>query len=121
MKAGNQLNRRTIVLTNQLNFVMLISMFLLLVTTVITQGITHMVVSIGTLRVAWTLLLSFLNLLIARYGLINLSRLSLIFLPSVVFLLVPTLIGYVQEEDFTYYPYVVIGTSIIPQMLVHST
>jgi Signal transduction histidine kinase regulating C4-dicarboxylate transport system len=76
-------------------------------------------VSIGTLRVAWTLLLSFLNLLIARYGLINLSRLSLIFLPSVVFLLVPTLIGYVQEEDFTYYPYVVIGTSIIPQMLVH--
>jgi len=118
-EAGNQLNRRTIVLTNQLNFVMLISMFLLLVTTVITQGITHMVVSIGTLRVAWTLLLSFLNLLIARYGLINLSRLSLIFLPSVVFLLVPTLIGYVQEEDFTYYPYVVIGTSIIPQMLVH--
>jgi signal transduction histidine kinase len=118
-EAGNQLNRRTIVLTNQLNFVMLISMFLLFVTTIITQGITHMVVSIGTLRVAWTLLLSFLNLLIARYGLINLSRLSLIFLPSVVFLLVPTLIGYVQEEDFTYYPYVVIGTSIIPQMLVH--
>jgi signal transduction histidine kinase len=118
-EAGNQLNRRTIVLTNQLNFVMLISMFLLFVTTIITQGITHMVVSIGTLRVAWTFLLSFLNLLIARYGLINLSRLSLIFLPSVVFLLVPTLIGYVQEEDFTYYPYVVIGTSIIPQMLVH--
>jgi signal transduction histidine kinase len=118
-EAGNQLSRRTIVLANQLNFVMLISMFLLLVTTIVTQGITHMVVSIGTLRVAWTLLLSFLNLLIARYGLINLSRLSLIFLPSIVFLLVPTLIGYVQEEDFTYYPYVVIGTSIIPQMLVH--
>jgi signal transduction histidine kinase len=118
-EAGKQLNRRTIVLVNQLNFVLLISMFLLLVTTIVTQGITDMVVSTGTLRVAWTLLLSLLNLLIARYGLNNLSRLSLIFLPSVVFLLVPTLIGYVQEEDFTYYPYVVIGTSIIPQMLVH--
>ena len=118
-EAGKQLSRRTIVLVNQLNFVLLISMFLLLVTTIVTQGITNMVVSIGTLRVAWTLLLSLLNLLIARYGLTNLSRLSLIFLPSVVFLLVPTLIGYVQEEDFTYYPYVVIGASIIPQMLVH--
>jgi signal transduction histidine kinase len=118
-EAGKKLSRRTIVFANQLNFVMLISMFFLLVTTIVTQGITHMVLSIGTLRVAWTLLLSFLNLLIARYGYNNLSRLSLIFLPSVVFLLVPILIGYVQEEDFTYYPYVVIGTSIIPQMLVH--
>jgi Signal transduction histidine kinase regulating C4-dicarboxylate transport system len=118
-EAGKKLSHRTIVFANQLNFVMLISMFFLLVTTIVTQGINHMVLSIGTLRVAWTLLLSFLNLLIARYGYTNLSRLSLIFLPSVVFLLVPILIGYVQEEDFTYYPYVVIGTSIIPQMLVH--
>jgi signal transduction histidine kinase len=113
------LSRRTIILTNQLNFVMLISMFLLLVTTIITQGLTHMVLSIGTLRVALTMILSFINLLIARYGFNNVSRLSLIFLPSVLFLLAPTMIGYVEEEAFTYYPYVVIGISIIPQMLVH--
>jgi len=46
-EAGKQLSRRTIVLVNQLNFVLLISMFLLLVTTIVTQGITNMVVSIG--------------------------------------------------------------------------
>jgi signal transduction histidine kinase len=29
------------------------------------------------------------------------------------------MIGYVQEEEFTYYPYILIGISIIPQLLVH--
>ena len=118
-EADTQLSRRTIILTNQLNFVMLISMLLLLVTTIVTQGVTHMELSVGTRRIAWTLLLSFLNLVIARFGYYNLSRLSLVFLPSVVFLLVPTFIGFVEEEAFTYYPYIVIGISVIPQMLVH--
>ena len=118
-EGDSQLSRRTVILSNQLNFVLLISMFLLLIYTLIGQRLTHNILSYGTLRVALTLLLSFLNLVIAKYGYTNLSRLSLIFLPSVVFLLGPTLIGYVQEEEFTYYPYVVIGISIIPQLLVH--
>ena len=94
------LGRREIILSNQLNFVMLIFMFLLLVTTIVTQDLTHMVLSVGTLRVAATLLLSFLNLVFARYGYTKLSRLSLIFLPSLVFLLGPTLTGYVEEEGY---------------------
>jgi signal transduction histidine kinase len=114
-----QLSRRTIVLTNQMNFVVFITMLLLLIYTLIGQRLTHNILSYGTLRVALTLILSFLNLVIARYGYTKISRLSLIFLPSIVFLLGPTLIGYVQEEEFTYYPYVVIGISIIPQLLVH--
>jgi signal transduction histidine kinase len=114
-----QLSRKTIVLTNQLNFVLLITMLLLLIYTLIGQRLTHNILSYGTLRVAFTLILSFLNLAMARFGYTKISRLSLIFLPSVVFLLGPTLIGYVQEEEFTYYPYVVVGISIIPQLLVH--
>jgi hypothetical protein len=115
----NQLSRKTIILTNQLNFVMFISMSFLLVITIVTLGLTHMVLSIGTLRIALTLILSLINLLIARYGYTNLSRLSLIFLPSFIFVIAPTLIGYVEEEAFTYYPYVIISISVIPQMLVH--
>ena len=118
-EGDTQLTRRTIVLTNQLNFVLLISMFLLLIYTIVTERLAHSPLSFGTLAVVLTLLLSFLNLVIARYGYNSLSRFSLIFLPSVVFLLGPILIGYVQEEEFTYYPYVVIGISIIPQLLVN--
>jgi signal transduction histidine kinase len=36
-----------------------------------------------------------------------------------VFLLGPTLIGYVEEESYTYYPYVLICVSIIPQLLLY--
>jgi signal transduction histidine kinase len=118
-KEEKQSDRKPIVLCNQLNFVMLITMLFLLIYTLIGQELTNNVLSYGTLRVLFTILLSFLNLVLARYGYTKLSRLSLIFLPSVVFLLGPTMIGYVQEEEFTYYPYVVIGISIIPQLLVH--
>jgi signal transduction histidine kinase len=114
-----QQTRRTVVLTNQLNFVMFVSMFLLLIYTIVTERLADSPLSFGTLSVVLTLLLSFLNLVIAVYGYTYLSRLSLIFLPSVVFLLGPIFIGYVQEEEFTYYPYVVIGISIIPQLLVN--
>lgn len=116
---NRQLSERTIILINQLNFVMFVCMLLLLVTTVVTLLLTNDSISYGTLRVAVLLILTFLNLVIARYGFTQLSRLSLIFLPPVVFLLGPTMIGYVEEESYTYYPYLIICTSIIPQLLLH--
>jgi signal transduction histidine kinase len=116
---NRQLNERTTVLVNQLNFVMFFTMFILLITTVITLLLTNDNMSFGTLRVAVLLIVTFLNLVLARYGFTQLSRLSLIFLPPIVFLMGPTMIGYVEEESYTYYPYLIICASIIPQMLVH--
>jgi signal transduction histidine kinase len=115
----NQLSQRTIVLSNQLNFVMLISMILLLIYTIATLKLTNDTLSTGTLRVAILLIVIFLNLVLARYGFTQLSKLSLIYLPPLVFMIGPTFIGYVEEESYTYYPYLVIGTSIIPQLLLH--
>ncbi len=116
---NRRLSERTIFLTNQLNFVMFISMLILLITTIVTLLLTHDTISLGTLRVAVLLVVTFMNLVLARYGFTQLSRLSLIFLPPVVFLLGPTMIGYVEEESYTYYPYLIICTSIIPQLLLH--
>jgi signal transduction histidine kinase len=115
----SQINQRTIVLSNQLNFAMFISMFLLLVTTIITLLLTNDTVSYGTLRVVILLFVNLINLVLARFGFTQLSKLSLIYFPPVVFLLGPTLIGYVEEESYTYYPYVIICISIIPQLLFH--
>jgi signal transduction histidine kinase len=115
----NQWKLRTIVIGNQLNFIMFISMFLLLLTTVVTLILTDDTIYYGTLRVVNLLLLTFLNLVLSRYGYTRLSRLSLIYLPPVVFLLGPTLIGYVEEESYTYYPYALICVSIIPQLLIY--
>jgi signal transduction histidine kinase len=118
-REDDQWKRRIIVISNQLNFVMLLTMFLLLLTTIITLLLTNDFISYGTLRVAILLLVSSLNLVLSRYGYSQLSRFSLIFLPPVVFLLGPTLIGYVEEESYTYYPYVLICVSIIPQLLIY--
>jgi signal transduction histidine kinase len=115
----DKLNKRTIVLTNQLNFIMFYTMLLLLLTVIITDLLTDGIISYGTLRVVNLLVITALNLTLARYGFTKFSKLSLIFLPPIVFLLGPTLIGYVEEEGYTYYPYVLICVSIIPQLLVH--
>ena len=115
---NSSLNQRSIVFCNQLNLVMLISLFLLMITTIITMVLTGDSLSYGTLRIGILLVVSFLNLLLSRFGFTGASRLSLIFLPPVVFLLGPTLIGYVEEESYTYYPYVVISASIIPQLIL---
>lgn len=115
----NQLNRRIIVISNQLNYVMFLTMFLLLLTTIVTLVLTDDFMSFGTLRVAILLLVSLFNLILSRYGFAQISRLSLIFLPPVVFLLGPTLIGYVEQESYTYYPYVLICVSIVPQLLIY--
>lgn len=113
------LNKRTIILSNKLNFVMLVSMVLLLATTVPIMILTNDPFSYGTLRVAILLCFNILNLFIAGLGFSRLSKVMLILLPPVIFLLGPTLIGYVEEESFTYYPYVIICASILPQLLLH--
>lgn len=117
-RENTQVSQRTVVLSNQLNFVMFFSMLLLLVTTIVTLILTNDTIYFGTLRVAVLLIVSFLNLFAARYGFTQISRFSLIYLPPIVFLLGPTLIGYVEEEGYTYYPYIMICTSIIPQLLL---
>ena len=115
----DKFKRRTIVLSNQLNFVMFFSMLILLLTTISTLLLTHDSIYIGTLRIVVLLVVTFLNLMLSRFGFTRLSKLSLIYLPPVVFLLGPTLIGYVEEESYTYYPYTLICVSIIPQLLLH--
>ena len=115
----SQLDRRTIILSNQLNFVMLGSMILLLATTIPLMLLTNDPISYGTLRVVFLIGFNFLNLGIAGFGFIRLSKLLLVFIPPAVFLLGPTFYGYVEEESYTYYPYVLICASIIPQLLLN--
>jgi signal transduction histidine kinase len=115
----DELTKRTIMLSNKLNFVMLVSMVLLFATVVPVMLLTHDPMSYGTLRVAFLLGFTVLNLAIAALGFPKLSRLLLICMPPVIFLLGPTFIGYVEEESYTYYPYVLVCTSVIPQMLLH--
>jgi signal transduction histidine kinase len=115
---GRQLNPRTIVLTNQLNFIMFITMFFLLIYTLIALKVEDDITEYGTLRVVILMIVTILNIVLARYGFTQIAKFSLIYLPPIVFLLGPIFIGYVEEEGYIYNPYVMICVSVIPQLLL---
>ena len=116
------LEMRSNVLSNQLNFVLLGTMFLLLLIVFVIQMIyySEIRINIGVLRVAVLLLLCFLNLILANSGYKRISKYSLIFLPPLILIVGPTLMGFVEEESYTYYQYLLITASIIPQLLLSS-
>jgi serine phosphatase RsbU (regulator of sigma subunit) len=115
---SNLFGKREIILSNQLNFIMLITMCLLLITTIAALLLTNDTIYIGTLRIIVLAIVNFLNLVAARFRHTKISTLSLVFVPPIVFLIWPTLMGYVEEESYTYYPYALIAASIIPQLLL---
>jgi signal transduction histidine kinase len=115
----NPAERRAIILSNQLNFVMLLSMVLLLMVTVPLMVATHDPLSYGTLRVVILLGFNLINVGVAGFGFPRLSKFLLIYMPPIVFLLGPTFYGYVEEESYTYYPYVLICASIVPHLLLN--
>jgi signal transduction histidine kinase len=116
---NRQLNQRTIVLSNQLNFVMLITSVLLIFYTIAVHLITNGSMSFGTFRILILLIVNFLIIVLARFGFTQYSRLALIYLPVIVFIIGPTLSGYIEEESYSYYQYVIISASIIPQLLLN--
>lgn len=73
---------------------------------------------IGTLRVFLFIIMAFVNLLLSKRKYSNISIISTIFFPPIIFLLFPTLIGYVEEESFVYYPFIVVAFAIMPQLLL---
>jgi signal transduction histidine kinase len=112
--------KRTIILTNRLNFLMLLSMVFLLFVLLVLRFSENYELYYGTLRVLYLLIFNILIIILARAGLTTLTWLSVIFLPPVIFLLGPVIMkGYVEEEGFIYNPYVLISASILPQLLVH--
>jgi serine phosphatase RsbU (regulator of sigma subunit) len=111
---------RSDALSNQLNFILFVTMSLLLVYVVVVMKLTHDTMSTGTIRVAAMVILCFLNLVLAHFKLQKISKYSLIFLPPLVFLVIPTLTGFVEEEGYTYNAYFLIAASILPQLLLSS-
>jgi serine phosphatase RsbU (regulator of sigma subunit) len=111
---------RSNVLSNQINFILSITMLCILVITITTSILTHDTIGFGTLRVGIMLAVSLVNLALAHYGYQQISKYSLIFLTPVIFLIWPVLIGFVEEEGYTYNNYFLIAASIIPQLLLSS-
>jgi signal transduction histidine kinase len=115
----SQMNQRTIILSNQLNFLMLITSVFLFIYSVSVHRLNNTDWTFGTYRNIVLFVVNCLIILLARFGFTQLSRLALIYMPVIVFILGPTMSGYIMEESYVYYPYIIICTSVIAQLLLN--
>lgn len=105
-------------LVNQINFVLAGTMLILLIILMIRLQIIDKEISIGVMRVFYTFLLCVLNLLLAIFSFRKISRDSLIFISPLVFMIIPSFLGFVEDEGYFYNGYVLIAASIIPQLIL---
>ncbi|MBN1117624.1 MAG: GHKL domain-containing protein [Bacteroidales bacterium] len=118
-KQPENITERSNKLANQINVVIFLIMLALLIFLRIMAWIEHSNLSFGSLRALLIFLLSIICLVLAYYKHHFISKLLIVFLPSVIFLILPSLVGFVEEESFTYYPFLVVTFSILPQLLLH--
>lgn len=109
---------RSFVLTNQLNFVLSGTMIILLILTVSVNSIYDSKNDMGVIRIIMLLILSLMNLVMSHFKFQRISKYSTIFLPPFVFLVIPALMGFVEEEGYSYNGYVLVAGSIIPQLIL---
>ena len=112
------LYNRTLILGNQLNVIMLISLSFVFIFLMILNLTHHTHWGIGSQRILCMMGLNVINLFFASRNYASLSKVSLIFIIPTFFFIIPTLLGFVEEESFAYYPYVIIVYSSIPQILL---
>lgn len=117
-KRNSDIENRSIRLCNSINIVLTLLGLILLLFLFIVNLIDHSIVAISFKRAFYLILLTILNLYLSYKNLTCLSKLSTVFAPVIIFILYPTFIGFVEEESFIYYAYILITFSIIPQLLI---
>lgn len=115
---NSSLKNKAIKLNNQINFGFIVIMLPLLILIFTMSYLNKSFYTIGTLRSILIMIMAILNLVLAKKNHTFASIILTVFLPPIIFILFPTLIGYVAEENFIYAPFVLVAFSIIPHLLL---
>ncbi|MCU4174643.1 sensor histidine kinase [Carboxylicivirga sp. N1Y90] len=111
-------NNRTVILGNQINFLMLLAVVFVLVLLQVMRIVEGASIGMGSIRMFLILIVNLAFITLSKYRKFFSAKVILIYLPPLLFLVFPTLTGFVEEESFFYYPIVVIAMSLMPQMLL---
>jgi signal transduction histidine kinase len=115
---NTSLEKKGIVIANQLNIVMLVIMVLLSIISATVRHFDHRPIEMGSWRLLLILLVNIINILLAKKSHFTALKISLIFVPVFIFFILTTLTGFVEEESYYYYPYVIIAFSLFPQLIL---
>lgn len=108
---------KPLVLTNQINLIVLFSMILILLINLGHHLFFEPALDIGTLRVFMLTITSILNLFLVYSKKGKFARILTVVAPVLFFIYLPSLLGFVEDESFLYYPFIAIAFSIIPHLL----
>lgn len=109
--------QRNNILTNRINFIIGI-IFLLLLIIIRTDGfLAGTPIGMGSYRSILVFVMAVINLILAAKDRIVISKLNLVFLTPILVIIFPTLMRDVENESYIYYQYVIIGLSIIVQLV----
>ncbi len=110
-------NRNTI-LANRMNFIMFIILLLLNIATAVLREIHHGEYSIHTKKLLIMLIFNALNFGFSYFKFHKITKIILIFVPSIVLMFLPISLGYIQNMDYVAYPLSIIGLSFVPQLIL---
>lgn len=110
-------DNRGIVMANRLNLAMLILMILICIVNLIMFFVTKIPMSFGIVKIFIIIAINLTNiwLVYKRYFLV--FKISLIYIPTFIFFVLPSLVGFLEEEGFYYFPFVIVALSLIPQLI----
>ena len=111
--------RRPAILANRTNMVLAVVSLVYITTEWFTVTSSNEIKEFSLLVLALIFLVSFIHLFISSLGLTHLARIMLVLDFPVVVFLFPALTGHVGEQDFFWFPYIMVSMSIIPQLILH--
>ncbi|MBK3519275.1 sensor histidine kinase [Carboxylicivirga marina] len=110
--------KRTTVLNNQVNATLFLIMVGISVLLWVLRVIEDRTMNIGGWRFYWIMCLCIIHFFLSRFKFHTLAKSLLIFIPPILFLIVPALFGFVEDQSFFYYTYIVVAFSLFPQLLL---
>ncbi len=113
--------KRTTILNNQVNATLFLIMVTISILLWVLRIIEDRTINIGGVRFFWMMLLCIIHFILARRQHHTLAKCLLIFAPPILFLIVPALYGFVEDQSFFYYSYIIVAFSIFPQLLLRIT
>ncbi len=111
---------RRVVLSNRINFVLIVGMALLSLYLFVFRAIYGTEMTTGSIRLLLLMGICIGNLILSHYKYFDLSKALLIIMPPLVIILFPTMVGFIEEEAFFYYGLTIVALSLIPQLLLSS-
>lgn len=112
------LNAQVVILNNRINFLVGIFMLGFFIILRIENLLGFGNFGLGSLGVSLLFLLSALNLLLSSKSKTKTSRALLVFLAPFLFIILPLLLGFVEEEAYVYDPYAIISLSVLIPLLI---